>query len=61
MNSLKISDYFETNHHHNCYSISHKAMPSGNLDSSGHTQSNNSSKKLKKTIATFNVLQVYLE
>src|SRR6188508_3559215 len=36
MHSLKISEFFLTNHHHNFYSISNKDMPSGNLDSSGH-------------------------
>ena len=44
MPSLKITDLFETDLH-NLYTISNKDMSSGNLDSAGHTLSNNSSKK----------------
>ena len=44
MNSLKITDFFESDLLHKFYSISNKDMSLGNLDSSGHTLSN----KLKK-------------
>ena len=56
MNSLKITDFFETDLLHNFYSINDK----GNLDSCHHTHSNNSLKN-KKSLANFNVLQALLE
>ena len=59
MNSLKITDFFETDLLHNFYSINEKYMSLGNLDSCHHTQSNNSLKK-KKNLANFNVLRALL-
>ena len=47
MNSLKITDFFETDLLHNFYSINAKDMSLGNLDSCHHTQSNNSYKTRK--------------
>ena len=47
MNSLKITDFFETDLLHKFYSISNKDMSSGNLDSFGHTLSNNRKKNGK--------------
>ena len=60
MSSLKITDFFKIDLLHNFYSINDKDMSLGNLDSCHNTQSNNSLKN-KKSIANFNVLQVYLE
>ena len=48
MLSLKITDFFETDHLHNFYSINDKDMSLGSLDSCHYTQSNNSLKKQKK-------------
>ena len=59
MNSLKITDFFETDLLHNFYSINDKDMSLGNLDSCHHTQSNNSLKN-KKSLAIFNVLKALL-
>ena len=61
MHSLKITDFFETDLLHNFYSINDKDMSLGSLDSCHHTQSNNSLKKNKKSLANFNVLQALLE
>ena len=47
MHSLKITDFFETDLLYNFYSINDKDMYLGNLDSSGHTLSSNSSKTRK--------------
>ena len=60
MNSLKITDFFQTDLLHNFYSINDKDMSLGNLDSCHHNQSNNSLKN-KKSLANFNVLQASLE
>ena len=60
MNSLKITDFFETDLLHNFYYINDKDMSLGSLDSCHHTQSNNSLKN-KKSLANFNVRQALLE
>ena len=60
MNSLKITEFFETDLLHNFYSINNKDMSLGSLDSCNHTQSNNSLKN-KKSLTNFNVLQALLE
>ena len=60
MNSLKITDFFETDLLHNFYYINDKDMSSGKLDSCHHTLSNKSLKN-KKSLANFNVLQALLE
>ena len=44
MHSLKIPNFFENDLLHNFYSINDKDMSLGNLESSGHTLSNNSLK-----------------
>ena len=48
MNSLKITDFFETDLLHNFYYINDKDMSLGNLDSSNHTLLNNRRKKIEK-------------
>ena len=59
MNSLKITDFFETDLYYNFYYIIDKDISLGSLDSCHHTQSNNSLKN-KKNLANFNVLQALL-
>ena len=61
MNLLKITDFFETDLLQHFNYINDKDMSLGNLDSCNHTQSNNSFKKNKKSLANFNVLQALLE
>ena len=56
MNSLKITDFFETDLLLNFYYIIDKDMSLDSLDSCHYTQSNNSLKN-KKSLANFNVLQ----
>ena len=60
MNSLKITDFFETDLFHNFNYINDKDMSLLSLDSCHHTQSNNSLKN-KKSHANCNVLQALLE
>ena len=47
MNSLEITDFFETDLLHNFYSINDKDISLGNLDRCHHTQSNYSLKNKK--------------
>ena len=60
MNSLKITDFFETDLFHNLNYINDKDMSLFSLNSCHHTQSKNSLKN-KKSLANFNVLQALLE
>ena len=55
MNSLKMTDFFETDLLHNFYYINDKGMSLCSLDSCHHTQSNNSLKN-NKSLANFKVL-----
>ena len=59
MNSLKITDFFETDLLHNFYSINDKDMSLGSLDSCHHTQSNNSLKKIRKALQISMYFKLY--
>ena len=54
MNSLKITDFFETDLLHNFYYINDKDMSLCSLDSCHHTQSNNSLKNNKSLYSISN-------